>query len=304
MRTFLDRYTAGEWIEVWNDLTALGDGVRHPLYAKDAAAVATETMRRARQNVETLIRRIDTMGYRFLDEVSSAEDELVRLEKINQMAEMMKNRVAVAGEGPNPHVQSLLAGGLALNEKTDAMRALRKTKAAEAAAKKRKDPLKDKHVFYPPDKATAKQIARLEKLAGGPMPMSLRAWYEGVGGVSLMGSHPLLNPKQANENDLPDPLVMISLEEMLAMIDGEGEGDGVQIMVAPDALHKADISGDGYYLRLPDRGADFVFDDGSGVTFVNYLRRVFAWGGFPGWEQAKNPPRDLIAQLSNGLAPV
>jgi hypothetical protein len=303
MRTFLDRYAAGERIEVWNDLTALGEGVRHPLYFKDAAAVATETMRRARQNVETLIRRLDTMGYRFQDEVSNAEDALARLEKMNEMAEMMKSRVASPGQSPSPHVQSLLAGALALSDKTEAMRAKRKTEAVQAAAKRRKHPLEDKHVFCPPDKATSKQIAKLEKLAGGPMPISLRAWYEEVGGVSLMGSHPVLNPKQPNENELPDPLVLLPLEAMLEQ-SGEAEGDGLEIVIAPDALHKADISGDAYYLRLPDSGADFVFDDGNGATFVNYLRKVFSWGGFPGWEQARNPPRELIAELSDGLLPV
>ena len=303
MRTFLERYNAGERVEVWDDLTGLGDGVRHALYFEDAAAVATETMRRGRQNVETLIRRLEAVGYRFQDEVTSAEEELARLERMNEMAATMKNRMA-KGESPNPHAQSLLAAGFALSDKLSAMGAERKAKAAKAAAKKRKHPLEDKQVFHPPDKATPKQLAKLEKLAGGPVPVSMRAWYEMVGGVSLMGSHPLLNPNPPNENELPDPLVMISLEEMLAMTEGEGEGDGVQVMVAPDALHKADISGDGYYLSLPDRGADFIFDDGIGATFVNYLRRVFAWGGFPGWEQANNPPRDLIAQLSDGLAPV
>ncbi len=81
----------------------------------------------------------------------------------------------------------------------------------------------------------------------------------------------------------------------------EAEDDGLQIVIAPDALHKADISGDAYYLTLPDGGADFVFDDGKGATFVNYLRKTFAWGGFPGWEEAHDPPRELIAQLSEGL---
>ena len=303
MQTFLDRYNAGERVEVWDDLTALGDGVRHALYFKDAGAVANETMRRARQNVETLIRRLETMEYRFQDEVSSAEDELVRLERMSEMAEAMKKRAAEKSGSANPHIQSLLAGGLAISEKTAAMTAQRRAEATKAAAKKRKHPLDDKQVFQPPDKATAKQIAKLEKLAGGPMPMSLRAWYEEVGGVSLMGAHALLNPKQPNENELPDPLVVLPLEAMLEQGD-EGEGDGLQIVIAPDALHKADISGDAYYLSLPDRGADFVFDDGSGRTFVNYLRSVFAWGGFPGWEQAKNPPRELIAKLGEGLLPI
>jgi hypothetical protein len=38
--------------------------------------------------------------------------------------------------------------------------------------------------------------------------------------------------------------------------------------------------------------------------FVEYLRRVFAWGGFPGWERHPNPPMDLIRELTHGLQPI
>ena len=107
MATFLDRYRAGERAEVWKELTALGEGVRSEPYFEDAKAVAAETMRRARQNVETLIRRLDGMGYRFLDQVSTAEDQLSRLD---QMKELMG---VVKGLTPDPwgvgrHVQDLL----------------------------------------------------------------------------------------------------------------------------------------------------------------------------------------------------
>src|SRR5262249_5480410 len=66
MAKFLERYQAGERVEVWDDLVALGEGVRHKLYHDDAIAVANETMRRARHNVELLIRRLVEIGYRFV----------------------------------------------------------------------------------------------------------------------------------------------------------------------------------------------------------------------------------------------
>ena len=40
------------------------------------------------------------------------------------------------------------------------------------------------------------------------------------------------------------------------------------------------------------------------ITFVAYLRSAFEWGGFPGWERDPSPPRDLIAQLTEGLLPI
>src|SRR5271168_744593 len=58
MPTFLERYLNGQHVEVWNDLIALGDEVRKEPVFTDAQAVADETMRRARRNLEILIPRL------------------------------------------------------------------------------------------------------------------------------------------------------------------------------------------------------------------------------------------------------
>ncbi len=63
--TYFERYLNGEYVQVWNDLQALGTQIRtEPLYA-DALAVALETMRRARENIERIIPRLFKLGYRF-----------------------------------------------------------------------------------------------------------------------------------------------------------------------------------------------------------------------------------------------
>src|SRR2546430_2196928 len=63
--SYLDRYLAGGQKQVWTDLVALGAAVRdEPLYS-DALAVARETMRRVRWNIETLIPRLRDIGYEF-----------------------------------------------------------------------------------------------------------------------------------------------------------------------------------------------------------------------------------------------
>ena len=65
MATYLERYLAGEREAVWEELTAFGAAIREePLFA-DAQAVARETMRRVRHNIELLIPRLRTLGYRF-----------------------------------------------------------------------------------------------------------------------------------------------------------------------------------------------------------------------------------------------
>jgi len=65
MASFLERYQAGQRVEVWDELRALGDAVREPRYYEDAWAVAVETMGRVRSNVELLIERLRADGYEF-----------------------------------------------------------------------------------------------------------------------------------------------------------------------------------------------------------------------------------------------
>jgi hypothetical protein len=341
MPTFLERYQAGEHAAVWDELMSLGDAVRHEPYYKDAAAVANETMRRARHNVELLIQRLDAMGYRFLDTVASAEDRLSQLDVMNQIFKQVEDKVALEPGRYNVHSLQIVEAARAMKAKTAPLLEKLAAKAGEAAASKRKPALEDAHVFDPPDRKTPQLIKRLEQRAGGPLPLSLQAWYEQVGGVSLMGSHPVLNPADFSnrnvlnqfeslmgsqpimgsrpimtpppgEETLPDPLVIGPLEELLGMdelLGGEDAeqrdpGHKLQLMISPDDLHKANISGDAYYITLPDARADFQFDDWHRTTFVNYLRITFQWGGFPGWERSPNPPHKEISQLSLDLLPL
>jgi hypothetical protein len=329
MMTFLERYKAGEHVAVWDELTALGEGVRHEPYYADAVAVAAETMRRARHNVELIIRRLEARGYRFLDTVSSAEDRLSRLDVMSQLSTQIEAWGARDSSPFNVHSLKMLEGLRAMKAKMAPHLEKAAAQAAKAAAAKRKPALEDKQVFSPPDKKTPGILAKLEKAVGGPLPLSLRAWYEQVGWVSLMGSDPALNSVDfsnrsvltqfqaltaqhaapvppAGEEYAPDPLVMYPAEELLQQasdMEGAEDGDshGLQLVISPDDLHKANVSGDAYYIKLPDARADFRFDDWHKNTFVNYLRVTFQWGGFPGWERSKNPPRKEIAELSEGL---
>ncbi len=51
----LDRCHNGETRRVWEELLALGKDVQQEPLLQEAQAVATETMRRVRQNVELLL---------------------------------------------------------------------------------------------------------------------------------------------------------------------------------------------------------------------------------------------------------
>ncbi len=146
----------------------------------------------------------------------------------------------------------------------------------------------DGPLHTPPDRDVEKQIRQLEE-AAGTLPVSLRAFYEVVGAVDWIGNHPGLSA--AGSPMCTDPLVVIPIEKALELASEYGES----ILIAPDALHKADTSGgDPYQIEVPNPAADgiLLFEDHD-VYFVDYLRLVFRFGGFPGYEGIEYPPPEL-----------
>ena len=153
----------------------------------------------------------------------------------------------------------------------------------------------DGPLHTPPARDVEKQIRQLEE-AAGTLPISLRAFYEIVGSVDWIGNHPDLSA--ARSPLCTDPLVVIPIEKALDLANENGES----ILIAPDALHKADTSGgDPYQIEVPNPAADgiLLFEDHD-LYFVDYLRLVFKFGGFPGYEGTEFPPPQL-AGLSADL---
>jgi hypothetical protein len=338
MATFYDRYKAGEHERVWPELVALGETVRHePIYT-DAIAVARETMRRAQANVETLIGRLHTVGYRFDTAQSAAQESVDRMAAAAHRIDALRT----VARGPMADKLMSLIDRLATPAlQQQAIERMKATAATPAAT----HPLEDSSVYSRATEESTQGIADAERRLRGPLPISLRAWYETFDYVSFLGSHPALNPTRSvpaqpmmyvapsmlqgpsgrqarqlaeslgfrltsegpasslDEETLPDPLVIASLEEVLGEA-GEDDGGGDSFIISPDNLQKAGMSGDVYYVDLPDNKADVVFQDWKSDCFVAYLRRVLAWAGFPGWERHRNPPIRLIEELTRDLLPL
>ncbi len=315
MSNYYDRYRRGECIEVWSDLIALGETVRQEPVHSDAAAVARETMTRARENIETLITRLDGIGYEFLTRQRAMQGLAAQLEGMQAFAArqlealrtnqftayeslealqpgFIKNQFApAAGQIANsPRMQQLIEW-------------MRTGESAESPANSRGDVN-----IYTRSGNRGAELENVERILGGPLPVSLRAWSEAVTHVSFLGSHPVLNPRaamsfdttgpapNADESAMPDPLVLNDV--VVAAVRDRADPD----------LWDGDIFllgiGECHGIRLPDSSADSAFVDGKKGFFVEYLRRVFAWGGFPGWERRPNPPLDLIRELTHGLQPI
>ncbi len=160
----------------------------------------------------------------------------------------------------------------------------------------------------PPAPDSAARIAELEEVAGGPIPLSLRAFFDVVGAVNFNGDHASIAPQDSEGT--ADPLMVYGIQDAIDCVEsgyGEDEdGERAMYVVAPDALHKANVSGgEAYMIALPAAAADAeVEEEPHQVTFVEYLRiAILRWGGFPGWEDAGGGQPAELDQLRSGLIP-
>ena len=243
MSSWLERYRSGDLVQVWTEIVAVGPDLwLDARTLKDAGAVAQETMRRARANVERLVELLPSVGYVF----------------------------AQYDEQP---------------------------------------------VFEAPDAGIVGQLDVLEGRIGA-LPLALRAWYEEVGRVNLVGSHPEWEYAYDDALVVDAPIDYVSSEYELWEADRgtERERSRFVIDLAPDYLHKANVSGGvPYGVEVPSRSGDcLLIGEHHQTTFVNYLRIAFRWGGFPGWDRgavdgwarpATSPPV-VLRELADAMQPL
>jgi hypothetical protein len=232
MRTFLQRYRTGEREQVWAELQSLGEKILEPGTRDDAWAVACETMRRARANVETLYGRLKTQGYEF--------------------------------------------------EKPD-------------------------WAWVPALPSDVEVVRQIESLVG-PMPLSLRAWYEIVGSVWWTGRHPAWSSFGPETDALVITPVGCILDECEVWLEDreqryEEYRRYFHVEISPDRLHKANISGGPPYAIAcgPPCADGLVKEENRRVSFVPYLRACFRHGGFVGFEGYAAEDNDLLKLLTEGL---
>ena len=222
-------------------IVALGPDARNKTFEKATWAVAQETMRRAKHNIELLVARLRQLHYRFLHE------DLV---------------------------------------------------------------------YCPGTKKELHALAEADR-TGVAIPLSLRAFLEQVENVDLIGSHPTLNPVDGHRTRRPggpilatDPLEFSGCFELgLILEEWEDDQPAVSWEVGRDAEDKTylvdDVPNGAYSVQLPNSAADAVLEgETHQISFVEYLRFSFQWGGFPGWEKYEDRPEKELAFLREGLLPL
>ncbi len=185
MPTFLERYQAGDHLQVWADLEALGDAVRGDRFAGDAQAVAHETMKRVRHNAEIVVERLVSLGYQFESDSGGTGDMLERMqrgmEQTDRLVEFSRNNRSA----PDPNFPEFHASVESLRRQNEAVaqqrnEAREKLKALQEQNRERGRASAKSQAIKPPSPSAADETAEIEEWAGGALPLSLKRWC-GVG---------------------------------------------------------------------------------------------------------------------------
>ncbi len=271
----------GECQAVWAELASVtADRLAEPELA-DAHRVAELTMERVAANIATLVVRLTVMGYRF----GACYSSNVRRQSIEDLG--LRDSMAAAGRDTTwidrGDLEERVMGWAGPREDID------------------------------------KLIARVEDVVG-PLPLALRALVRSVDTVDLSGSFPSWDPSAFNFDTDPewptfgvvsDALSLTPVETVEEYVNPATDeirrdfldGKTFGLTLKPDHRLMANFAGGHVTIAVPSGSIDPVLDGvygRPGIRLTDYLRVVFSWGGFPGFEFAPSVPPELDA-LRNGL---
>jgi hypothetical protein len=163
-------------------------------------------------------------------------------------------------------------------------------------------------------------FSRIVDISAAPIPPTLLAFWRVVGGINWVwdynceGRPPDLGfdlpPEEHDALCVDAPSVITyQFDEWIDQRDEAGLDlkQQLRIDLAPDYLHKANISGGSpYYIEVPFPGADPTFcEERHGLPFLDYLRVAFRWAGFPGLDRhwARRDVQSFVARFGKDLVP-
>lgn len=294
--TYLERYQSGEYHQVWADLAAQGAQVRaEPLYA-DAWAVACETMRRVRANLELLISRLPSIGYCFGHVLESAPTRIQMDEDTFYDEGPWRPEPVFSPPGPNV--------------------------AAELAE------LETLRGSIPLSVMAWYQVVGSVNFTG----YAPKRWWHARPDEEEEYPHGEQLRIRWEHTYWLDPIYLWPLEEAIqsarvwdALLRGDFDGDISQwrdlwipnIPLGPDMHTKYEYSGGGPIgVRAPESSADGLFETVCFQgAFVDYLRLCCRYGGLPGlhdlprWRREHEVPVQVeqierdVRHLTHGLLP-
>ncbi|GCE13572.1 hypothetical protein [Tengunoibacter tsumagoiensis] len=165
---------------------------------------------------------------------------------------------------------------------------------------------KEEPIFRKPTARNSIYISKLEQLVGS-LPLSIKCWYLDVGDVSLIGAFhspiPGANYKSGYGLDPLHTQPLKDVFEELRDFADEDDTDSIMLPISPDGDLKYGYSGGGdYEIAVPCKNFDAeLCGEEHHLTFINYLRLCFQWGGFPGLEKEMKITQEELDFLTRDL---
>jgi len=176
------------------------------------------------------------------------------------------------------------------------------------------------NVLVPPDPNLFEWIGEYEN-KGIYIPLSLQAWLSEIGCVNLMGSHPkwekpayiFEDGPRTNDVWYTDPLVVFLTNDYVDYLyeewkyhveeKGLNEYGPFRLDIAPDHIHKANISGGLPFQVLADTPAvdAFLINERHCTSFLNYVRIAIARAGFPGFDYINDAQTGIVSKIQKQL---
>jgi hypothetical protein len=170
----------------------------------------------------------------------------------------------------------------------------------------------------PPKPSDEAVFSRILEISGAPVPPTLLAFWRVVGGINWVWDYNSGEMSPDLGFDLPpeehDALCVDAPSVITYLFDewidqkeeaGSDREHSLRIDLAPDFLHKANISGGSpYCVKVPFPGADPLFsDERHGLPFLDYLRLTFRWAGFAGLDQhsTRSDVQGFVARFGKDL---
>lgn len=271
----LDRYQQGECKQVWDELDTQGAAVSAEPLLTETLAVAHESMRRVKHNLDLLIPRLHQLGYQFGEGFTWGLNEQEAAE-LTQQAPIIS---APAGDVDH--------------------------RIADLEAIVGKLPL-SLQAFY-------REVGSVNLV--GKLPAWEKLQPEGIENIEqFVREHPDFNWSNYSLDHGLDPLFVWSIDmaivmakELTSMAEAvEDDLTPYPFPIAPDYYSKYGKGGSGpYIVELPCLSADApLLREWHHTTFVNYLRISLQWGGMPGLARAEQLPEEHISYLTEGFLPI
>ncbi|WP_152568562.1 SMI1/KNR4 family protein [Thermoactinomyces daqus] len=136
-------------------------------------------------------------------------------------------------------------------------------------------------VIMEPDPLLPEKISYLERKIG-PIPLVLKCFYKHIGGVNFQGFHP--DWEEIYADALWIESIDAAIVEWEECQDIEEQENIFYYPIAPDWLHKENVSGGMFYhIEFPTSAVNpIIIMDQVSMTFLDYLTFSLKWGGFPG----------------------